>query len=170
MKGALIVVDMQNDFIFGSLGSAEAEKILAPLKARIQAARKAGDDVIFTRDTHGKEYLSTPEGKKLPVPHCIKGTEGHELADGLYIEGAKLIDKPTFGSFELAEYVKKQGYAKVELVGVCTDICVVSNALLIKTTCPETEVAVNAALTAGTSKEAHEAALLTMRSCQVEIV
>lgn len=170
MKRLLIVVDMQNDFITGTLGNPAAAEILPRVKQKIDEARRNGIDVAFTRDTHGEDYLSTPEGKKLPVPHCVRGTRGHAIADGLYFEGAKVIDKFSFGSFALADYVKGNGYRRVELVGVCTDICVVTNALLLKTACPNAEIAVYGGLTAGTSEEAHSAAISVMRSCQVEIL
>lgn len=170
MKRLLVVVDMQNDFITGTLGSAAAAEILPRVKQKIDEARQNGIDVAFTRDTHGEDYLSTPEGKTLPVPHCVRGTLGHEIADGLCFDGAKVIDKPTFGSFALADYVKENGYQRAELVGICTDICVVTNALLLKTACPNAEIAVYSGLTAGTSEEAHLAAIAVMKSCQVEIL
>ena len=170
MKELFVVIDMQNDFITGALNNAAAQAILPDVIKAVQAAKKEGKQLLFTRDTHAKNYLNTTEGKYLPVEHCIQGTWGHEIADGLYVEGAAVIDKPTFGSKELAEYVQKGGFDKVELVGVCTDICVVTNALLIKTACPDTVVVVHEKLTAGVSAETHEAAIKTMRSCQVEIV
>lgn len=169
-KKLLVVVDMQNDFIGGALGTKEAQSILPAVRARIADARKEGEEVVFTRDTHGEEYLSTQEGKNLPVPHCIAGTAGHEIAAGLCLAGERVFDKPAFGSIELAAYVKERGFAAVELVGVCTDICVISNALLIKAFCPEAEVCVRAGCCAGVTPQSHQTALAAMRACQVKIL
>lgn len=169
-KKLLVVVDMQNDFIGGALGTQEAQSILPAVRARIADARKEGEEVAFTRDTHGEEYLSTQEGKNLPVPHCIAGTAGHEIAAGLCLAGERVFDKPAFGSIELASYVKERGFAAVELVGVCTDICVISNALLIKAFCPEAEVCVRAGCCAGVTPQSHQTALDAMRACQVKIL
>ena len=169
-KKLLVVVDMQNDFIGGVLGTKEAQSILPAVRARIADARKEGEEVAFTRDTHGEEYLSTKEGKNLPVPHCIAGTAGHEIAAGLCLAGERVFDKPAFGSIELAAYVKERGFAAVELVGVCTDICVISNALLIKAFCPEAEVCVRAGCCAGVTPQSHQTALAAMRACQVKIL
>ena len=169
-KKLLVVVDMQNDFIGGALGTQEAQSILPAVRARIADARKEGEVVVFTRDTHGEEYLSTQEGKNLPVPHCIAGTAGHEIAAGLCLAGERVFDKPAFGSIELASYVKERGFAAVELVGVCTDICVISNALLIKAFCPEAEVCVRAGCCAGVTPQSHQTALAAMRACQVKIL
>ena len=169
-KKLLVVVDMQNDFIGGALGTQEAQSILPAVRARIADARKEGEEVAFTRDTHGEEYLSTQEGKNLPVPHCIAGTAGHEIAAGLCLAGERVFDKPAFGSIELAAHVKERGFAAVELVGVCTDICVISNALLIKAFCPEAEVCVRAGCCAGVTPQSHQTALAAMRACQVKIL
>lgn len=169
-KKLLVVVDMQNDFIGGALGTQEAQSILPAVRARIADARKEGEEVAFTRDTHGEDYLSTQEGKNLPVPHCIAGTAGHEIAAGLCLAGERVFDKPAFGSIELASYVKERGFAAVELVGVCTDICVISNALLIKAFCPEAEVCVRAGCCAGVTPQSHQTALDAMRACQVKIL
>ena len=169
-KKLLVVVDMQNDFIGGALGTQEAQSILPAVRARISDARKEGEEVAFTRDTHGEDYLSTQEGKNLPVPHCIAGTAGHEIAAGLCLAGERVFDKPAFGSIELAAYVKERGFAAVELVGVCTDICVISNALLIKAFCPEAEVCVRAGCCAGVTPQSHQTALAAMRACQVKIL
>ena len=165
MKKTLIVVDMQNDFIDMALGTKEAVSIVPMVKAKIEEYIKNGDEIIFTRDTHGENYLETNEGKKLPVPHCIKGTRGWEIADGLYVEGAKIIDKPNFGW----PFWDKESFEEVELIGLCTDICVVSNALIIKATHPEIKVIVDSKCCAGVTPESHEAALKTMGMCQVEV-
>lgn len=166
MKRTLIVVDMQNDFIDGSLGTPEAQAIVPAVKAKIQAYRDRGDEIIFTRDTHGADYLSTPEGKKLPVVHCVQGTQGWELAPGLWQEGETIINKPTFGYTGWAD----MDFQQVELVGLCTDICVVSNALLLKALFPEAEISVDASCCAGVTPESHEAALLTMKMCQIDVI
>ena len=166
MKKTLIVVDMQNDFIHMALGTPEAVAIVPRVKAKIQACRDAGYEIIYTRDTHGTEYLSTPEGKKLPVEHCIRGTKGWEIAEGLYIPGCKIIDKPNFGWPHWDQEVLED----VELIGLCTDICVVSNALIIKATFPDAAVKVDKSCCAGVTPESHEAALTTMQMCQIDIV
>lgn len=169
MKTLLIVVDMQNDFVFGALGTKEAQTILPAVKARIEKARADGEQVVFTRDTHEENYLSTQEGKNLPVPHCIKGTHGWQIVDGLW-DGERVFDKPTFGSKELASYVAGGGFSAVTLIGVCTDICVASNALLIKAELPELPMMVEKACCAGVTPATHEASLLTLSSCQVKII
>ena len=166
MKKTLIVVDMQNDFIDMALGTKEAVAIVPNVKAKIDAYAKAGHQIIYTRDTHEENYLDTPEGRKLPVPHCIRGTKGWQIADGLYIDGCKIIDKPNFGWPNW----KDEALEDVELIGLCTDICVVSNALIIKAAFPEASVKVDAACCAGVTPESHDAALLTMRMCQIDIL
>lgn len=166
MKKTLIVVDMQNDFIDMALGTKEALAIVPKVKAKIEQYRTNGDEIIYTRDTHAENYLETPEGKKLPVPHCIKGTKGWEIADGLYVDGCKIIDKPNFGWPNWNEEILED----VELVGLCTDICVVSNALIIKATFPNANVKIDRSCCAGVTPESHSAALVTMQMCQIDIV
>ena len=166
MKKTLIVIDMQNDFIDGSLGTKEAVAIVDNVKVKIEEYRRNGDEVIFTRDTHFEGYLDTNEGKHLPVVHCIEETPGWEIREGLWFEGAEIINKPSFGYTGWGEYA----FEEVELVGLCTDICVVSNALIIKALFPEIRVSVDSACCAGVTPESHEAALTTMRMCQVEIL
>jgi nicotinamidase-related amidase len=170
MKKALVVIDMQYDFVFGALGSADAQAILPNVAERIRQARQNGEQVIFTRDTHGADYATTQEGKKLPVAHCVKDTAGWEICEGLYQAGELVFDKPVFGSLELASYLQAQAFDSVEFIGVCTDICVVSNVLLAKATCLETEIFVRADCCAGVTKEKHAAALETMSSCQVTVL
>lgn len=165
MKKTLIVVDMQKDFIDGSLGTKEAEAIVENVKRKIAAYQERGDEIIFTRDTHQENYLDTNEGKHLPVVHCIEGTEGWRIAEGLEVPGAIYIDKPSFGYMNWKDY----NLEEVELVGLCTDICVVSNALIIKAAYPEIRVSVDAECCAGVTPESHKAALLTMKMCQVEV-
>ncbi len=166
MKKTLIVVDMQNDFIDMALGTKEAVAIVPKVKEKIMQYRKNGDEIIYTRDTHEENYLDTPEGKKLPVPHCIRGSVGWQIADGLYVEGCKIIDKPNFGW----PHWDREVLEDVELVGLCTDICVVSNALIIKATFPDANVTVDRSCCAGVTPESHEAALKTMQMCQIDIV
>lgn len=165
MKKTLIVVDMQNDFIDGALGTKEAVAIVPNVKKKIQEYVVNGAEIIYTRDTHTEDYMNTNEGKNLPVPHCIKGTQGWEIADGLYVENCKIVDKPTFGYIGWADYQ----FEEVELIGLCTDICVVSNALMIKALFPEINVSVDASCCAGVTPQSHEAALTTMKMCQIKV-
>ena len=180
----LIVIDMQNDFVTGALGSSEAQAIVARVAERIRAAARAGEQVIFTQDTHGAAYASTHEGRRLPVAHCLRGSEGWRLAPAIeaaraQCPGARTVEKPTFGSVELAHGLAAEaaraGLAdgrgvEMELCGLCTDICVVSNALLLRAALPEAELSVRAELCAGVTPARHEAALEVMRSCQVQVL
>lgn len=166
MKKTLVVVDMQNDFIDGALGTKEAQQIVDNVKKKIALYKKTGGEIIFTRDTHQKNYLNSNEGKYLPVEHCIEGTDGWKIADGLEVPEASYVDKSNFGYLNWKEY----DFEEVELVGLCTDICVVSNALLIKAIYPEIKVSVDASCCAGVTPESHRAALLTMKMCQVEVI
>lgn len=166
MKKTLLVIDMQNDFIDGALGTAEAQAIVPRVKEKIAEYVKRGDEIIFTRDTHGEDYLDTPEGRKLPVVHCVKNTKGWEIADGLLVPGAVMVDKPNFG---YPDWKNKFSFEQVELIGLCTDICVVSNALILKAQFPEAEISVDSKCCAGVTIESHEAALLTMKMCQIDV-
>lgn len=177
----LIVVDMQNDFVSGALGTPKAVEIVPRVAARTAEGLSRGEEVLFTRDTHETDYLNTQEGKKLPVPHCIRGTAGWEIVPQLaeYAAGRTPVDKPTFGSRYLGAVLKardedlrkqgKPGVERVTLVGLCTDICVISNALLVKAFLPEAEVAVDASCCAGVTAESHKNALEAMKVCQVDI-
>ena len=166
----LAVIDMQNDFINGALGTKEAEAILPGVRRKIEKYRREGNPVVFTRDTHQGNYLDTQEGQKLPVIHCIAGTEGWQIAEGLYVLGEKIVDKPAFGSLELAEYMGSlSDLEEIELVGLCTDICVISNALILKARMPEVRISVDAGCCAGVTPESHENALKAMQTCQIEI-
>ena len=168
---SIVVVDMQNDFIDGSLGTKEAQEMLPRLKDKLKKVVENGSaELIFTMDTHGKDYLNTQEGKNLPVEHCIKGTQGWEISPelGEFVAKAKaVVEKPTFGSTELIKHLNAAD--EVELVGLCTDICVISNALLIKAAYPEMKVSVDAQCCAGVTPESHANALEAMKMCQVEI-
>ena len=165
MKKTLIVVDMQNDFIDGALGTKEALAIVPNVKEKIAQYVADGNEIIFTRDTHQTDYLHTNEGKNLPVEHCMEGTDGWKIREGLEVPGAIYINKPNFGYMDWKDY----NLEEVELVGLCTDICVVSNAMIIKATYPEIKVSVDASCCAGVTPESHEAALLTMKMCQIEV-
>ena len=172
MRRILVVVDMQKDFIDGSLGTSEAQAIVGNVVNVI--GQYAPEDIFATRDTHPENYLETQEGRNLPVIHCVKGTPGWELDPRVQraLRGAQIVDKPTFGSKELAERIAciaKSEDIEVTLVGLCTDICVVSNALLIKAYLPEVPVRVIASCCAGVTPESHQKALDTMRMCQVQI-
>lgn len=166
MSKTLIVVDMQNDFIDGSLGTPEAQAIVPNVREKIWHYLEHGDTIIFTRDTHQTDYLNTPEGKKLPVEHCIEGTHGWEIADDLEVDGCRYINKPSFGWTHWAEEAFDDD---IELVGLCTDICVVSNALILKATYPALTITVDARCCAGVTPETHHAALETMKMCQIDI-
>lgn len=171
----LVIVDMQNDFIDGALGTKEAVEIVPRVAEKI----KAFDGwILYTRDTHEKNYLETQEGRKLPVAHCIRGTNGWELHPLIEMLRKELpLDKPAFGSVELGELLKsrdeklkaegKPGIESVTLVGLCTDICVISNALLVKAYLPEVPVSVDGSCCAGVTPESHETALAAMRMCQI---
>lgn len=167
----LVVVDMQNDFIDGALGSAQAQAVVEPVWKKIELWRAQGGQVIFTRDTHDEHYMQSQEGRKLPVEHCIKGTHGWQICDRLTVGDSLVVDKPTFGSVELAHRVAKmEGVEEVQLVGVCTDICVISNAMVLKAAMPEMPISVSAGCCAGVTQESHETALQAMAACQIEIV
>ncbi len=170
MRKLLIVIDMQNDFIDGALGTKEACAIVDAVKEKIRSY--PGSDVIATMDTHREDYMNTQEGRYLPVPHCIRGTDGWQIRPDVaaLLTGAAIYEKPSFGSVHLAEAVRDmQDVEEIELIGLCTDICVVSNALLLKAFLPEVKISVDAACCAGVTPEKHLAALETMRSCQIEI-
>lgn len=172
MRKILVVIDMQNDFVDGSLGTAEAEAIVENVKQKIRTY--APEDVFATMDTHGEDYMNTQEGENLPVMHCIKGTEGWEIRSDIaaLMPEARIYEKPTFGSTRLAADladIAREEEIRIELIGLCTDICVVSNALLLKATMPEVEISVDASCCAGVTPEKHLAALETMRSCQIQV-
>lgn len=173
MQKILIVVDMQNDFIDGALGTAEALAIVPRVCEKI---RTFDGKVIFTRDTHEEDYLQTQEGRLLPVAHCIKGSCGWQIRkelEQLRTEAA-IIDKPTFGSTALGELLENENLAdpigEIVLTGLCTDICVISNALLIKAFLPEVPVTVDAACCAGVTPQSHKTALAAMKACQIQII
>ena len=173
MKKILIVVDMQNDFIDGALGTAEAKAIVQPVIDKIKEYDQK--NIWATRDSHGENYLNTQEGRRLPVKHCIRGTKGWEIAVEIAaaMPEAVVIDKPSFGSVELADRLAAladREDIELELIGLCTDICVVSNALNLKARMPEVPISVDAAGCAGVTRESHRAALETRRMCQITVI
>ncbi len=171
MQDILIVVDMQNDFIDGALGTKEAVAIVPKVAEKI---RNFTGKVLFTRDTHEENYMETQEGKNLPVPHCIRGTEGWQIRAELEaLRNEKAIDKVTFGSADLGALLQQE-HAKNEinsitLIGLCTDICVISNAMLVKAFLPEVKIIIDAACCAGVTPESHQNALNAMKVCQIQI-
>ncbi len=173
MKKAFVVVDFQNDFVTGSLGFPEAVALDEKISARIEKCLENGYDLIYTFDTHYDNYLSTQEGKKLPVPHCIKGTEGYEIygKTASYLSFAKTkIDKNVFGSLELGEFLKEENYDIVELCGLVSNICVISNAVIAKSALPEAQIIVDSSLTAGANLSMHEKSLDVMEGLQIEVI
>lgn len=183
---ALIIVDMQNDFIDGALGTSEAQAIVPNVVNKMKEHKNTDTIILFTKDTHKENYLDTPEGKKLPVPHCIKGTPGWCIAkpigsefnadgymtysSGTVINGRVL--KSTFGSYDLLKILDNDEIEldEIELCGVCTDICVISNAIMIKNFFPDVKVTVDASCCAGVTPEKHAAALEVMKSCQIDVI
>ena len=172
MRKILVVVDMQNDFIDGALGTPEALAVVENVKLKIREYRP--QDIFVTMDTHGPDYLETQEGRKLPVMHCIKGTEGWQIRPDVaeLLGGARVFEKPTFGSTALAREISEiaaEEDTEIEIIGLCTDICVVSNALLLKAAMPEVTIYVDPGCCAGVTPESHEAALKTMQMCQIQM-
>lgn len=172
MKKCLVVVDYQNDFVSGSLGFEKAKELDSEIAKLIKKYHNNSDDVVFTLDTHYDDYMNTIEGKSLPVPHCIKGTIGHNLYGKVshsVKESDLLFEKNTFGSDKLFEYLKNNRYSSIELVGVVTNICVISNAVIAKTAQPETEIIVNKNLVASNDDKLNDEALSVMSSFQIKI-
>lgn len=172
MQDILVVVDMQNDFIDGALGTKEAVGIVPLVKEKIT---NFSGKVFFTRDTHQDDYLSTQEGRNLPVPHCIKETEGWQIRRELdELRQTEAIDKPSFGSVELGQLLvdenAKESINSITFVGLCTDICVISNAMLTKAFLPEVQIIIDSKCCAGVTPESHETALSAMKACQIKVV
>lgn len=165
----LLVIDLQNDFVDGALGNEGNDKIVEPIEKLVDEFK---GEVIFTRDAHEENYLESLEGKHLPVTHCIINTHGWEIK--IPTKGKKIIDKPSFGSYELVDYLrgldKKEKIENIYMVGICTDICVLSNAIMIKNALLDTEVTVIEDLCRATSEKTHKASLVAMKSCQVNII
>ena len=174
MRRLLIVVDMQKDFIDGALGFEDALRIIPGIASRIEEYKNTGDEVVYTLDTHADNYMETMEGKKLPVPHCIKGSEGFALCDDLapLLADCKVFEKPTFGSMELAKYIEanREEYSSIEICGLVSNICVVSNTVLAKAAAPEVEIIVDSGLTTCFDPKLTEAALDVCRSIHVTVL
>ena len=169
----LVVVDMQNDFVDGVLGTPEAVAIVPNVKKKIEQYVAKGAPIIYTRDSHNSNYMNTQEGKHLPIPHCIAGTHGWEIADGLYVEGSIVDNKHSFGSTNLVDYIASNyrgRFNEIEVVGLCTDICVISNVMILKAYFPEIPITVISSCCAGVTPESHQNALRAMEMCQVNIV
>ena len=169
----LIIIDMQNDFVNGSLGTKSAQDVVDNIYNKILKEQDFYSEIIMTKDTHYSNYLQTQEGKLLPVPHCIKDTYGHDIVEKLSNIKSKIIEKHTFG-YSNWEYIlnkyKKDGLEEIILVGVCTDICVISNALILKSIYPDLKITVDASCCAGTTIENHKKAIDVMKCCQINIV
>ena len=174
MRKVLVVIDMQKDFIDGALGFEGADKVIPGIIAKIKEYEEAGDEILYTLDTHYPNYMETQEGKNLPVPHCIKGSEGHQLCDELMplLNGKKVFEKPTFGSLELANYLAQNAseISAIEVCGLVSNICVLSNAVIAKASAPEAEVIVDSKLTASFAPDLHQATLDVLKGIQVTVL
>ncbi len=170
----LVVIDMQNDFLSGALGNPDTLAVVPNMVERVKSAMAEGREILYTLDTHSENYMDTQEGANLPVPHCIKGTEGHKLVAELaqLIDESKAVEKVTFGSQELPKRIAEicDMPEEIELAGVCTDICVISNAMILKAFFPETKITVNENCCAGTSADSHKRALEAMKVCQITVI
>ena len=174
MSKVLVVVDMQKDFIDGALGFEGADKIIPGIAAKIEEFEEAGNPVLYTLDTHFDNYMETREGKNLPVPHCIKGSEGYKLCDELsdLLGGKKVFRKLTFGSLELGEYLQERAsqIESVEVCGLVSNICVLSNVVIVKAAVPEAEVIVDSKLTASFDPKLHQATMDVLKGIQVTVL
>lgn len=173
MSKLLVVVDMQTDFIDGSLGTDEAKNIVSKVSEKISSW---DGDIVCTMDTHEANYLKTREGLRLPIEHCIHNSDGWQINDRICVaikttkKKVSIFQKETFGSVELATYIKKEQYKHIEFVGLCTDICVISNAILTKAFMPEADIVIDASCCAGVTPESHNNALSAMKMCQIDVV
>lgn len=173
MKRLLMVIDYQNDFVDGALGFPKAVSLSKGIAKKIELYRTSGDDVLFTLDTHHEDYLSTQEGHLLPIMHCIEGTEGFQLYRGLgdvIRPDDRVFKKPTFGSLELGNYLAEKNYDQIECVGLVTNMCVLSNAIIAKAASPEALIIIDSALCASFSDELHEKTLDVMRGLQMKVI
>lgn len=167
----LVVVDMQHDFVDGALGTFEAKQIVENVKKKVELYWSVGDKVIYTQDTHATNYLQTQEGRNLPVEHCLKNSWGWEILSEVYKAGAPVVEKKGFGSVELSDMIAGIGEVEsIELVGLCTDICVISNAMILKSRFPEIPISVDASCCAGVTPESHANALRAMQMCQIQVM
>lgn len=171
MSRLLIVVDMQKDFIDGALGFEGADRIIPGIAEKISEYEKSGDEIVYTLDTHHEDYMETQEGKNLPVPHCIEGTDGYLVCDGLrpLLEGKKVFKKPTFGSLELGNYINGRDYTEIEVCGLVSNICVVSNAVIAKAAATEAEIIVDRKLTASFDPKLGEEVFDILSGIQVTV-
>lgn len=171
MSKVLLVIDMQNDFVIGSLGTKEAQDIVPNVVAKLKEAKENGDKILFTKDTHYENYMDTLEGERLPIPHCIRYSDGWELIPQLqpYTENTSTIDKSTFGYLTWLSWIPQET-KEIELVGVCTDICIISNALILRAVFPNKKITVNSSCCAGVTPESHTNALNAMKMCQIDII
>lgn len=181
MKKLLLVIDMQNDFITGALGNEDCKQVVSHVIKRMESAKTEGMKILCTKDIHGEDYLQTGEGRRLPVPHCIRGSLGSELVpeilemeerwknDDIFLD-INPIEKSAFGSTELSRTLGNYGFDEIEIIGVCTDICVISNAMILRSDYPEVNIRVNRSCCSGVSPESHNRALRAMETCQIEIV
>ncbi|MBQ4271299.1 MAG: cysteine hydrolase [Clostridiales bacterium] len=171
MSRLLIVVDMQKDFIDGTLGFEGADRIIPGIAEKISEYEKSGDEIVYTLDTHHEDYMETQEGKNLPVPHCIEGTDGYLVCDGLrpLLEGKKVFKKPTFGSLELGNYINGRDYTEIEVCGLVSNICVVSNAVIAKAAATEAEIIVDRKLTASFDPKLGEEVFDILSGIQVTV-
>lgn len=166
----LSVIDMQRDFIDGALGTNEAVQIVERVAVKVQEYQKQNQSIVYTRDTHTEDYLNTQEGKNLPVVHCIRGTEGWNIHPDVYLPEYPIIDKPSFGTFKLVDYITAQKeIEEIEVIGLCTDICVISNVMILKAAFPEIPIVVDANCCAGVTPQSHQNALEAMKMCQIHI-
>lgn len=165
----LIVVDVQNDFVTGSLGTPEAQAIIPNVRKKIAEYRERNDKIIFTQDTHDSNYLETSEGKYLPIPHCITGTDGWKIVDELSNDEDIIVYKSTFGNLYWSKLIS-QNNDEIEIIGLCTDICVISNALILKAMFPNIKITVDASCCAGVTPETHKSAIEVMKMCQIDII
>lgn len=172
MKKCLIVVDFQNDFVDGSLGFLEAKEIYKPILKKLEQAQADNTDIIFTLDTHYDNYLETSEGKSLPVMHCIKGTKGHDVYGkaSLYLKDAKVFEKETFGSLELGNYLKEQKYDLIEIAGLVTNMCVISNAIIAKSALPEAKIVIDKNAVRSFNKDLHEETFKILESMYFMVI
>jgi nicotinamidase-related amidase len=174
MSKILVVIDMQNDFTRGALRNEAAIEVIPYIKKKLEKASENEDLIIFTRDTHHMNYMNTVEGKNLPVIHCVEGTPGHEIVDELkeFVDEDYVFDKETFGSKELCDFFDTYMFDidEIEFVGVCTDICVISNVMMAKAVRPNARIVVDAAGCAGVTKESHDTALNAMKACHIEVI
>jgi len=171
MSRLLIVVDMQKDFIDGALGFEGADRIIPGISEKIAEYEKSGDEIVYTLDTHHEDYMDTQEGRNLPVPHCIEGTDGYLLCDELSeaLEGKRAFRKPTFGSIELARFIEEKDYESIELCGLVSNICVLSNAVIAKAAAPEAEIIVDSTLTASFDPKLGEEVFDILKGIQITV-